>query len=695
MTPSQKLLWILLIQIWDTVNASSSQVAEFEKNHFQEQLKLFKNFGEAFVSAWPLKPRSHYLHIVTCHTVFLWKRLKTSLNRYANQGTEATNFHHAIIGSRLARPCHKAHDVMVDRFLDLIFRVPEHRAKLSTQIATTYKAWLIKTHAGPSSASSESASQPTGSGLQPPVPTSRVQQTPPQVPEERQPPPTSEPPRSREKPPRPPDRAPTGEPPPEGRGRGRGRGRTVTRSTTPSPFLRPVAGSLQSSRSLNSFSSLNMLHPNPQFQPLSRFPPMVLPPQARNPQILSLSHQPEPSLSQGQPFPSYGLPLSYQPQPSLNQSQSSVGLPSPQQTPPPPVVLATNPPVELPSAPGVSSQQPLSLPEPTEPSEPRPEPHLTIQAPLLPKDIPLVRNAPKLENLKNTCWFNAAIQFLRASLRWIPTLDFSTFPDSDMATALVQIFDSEGLVIPNTLVGPSGLMWNILKPSMEPCFIRGKQSDAHECITQIFNRLSIWDARQEFVHLHTGCWKASRSCFHQHPDGAAVTYEVFQDLELPIPQQKPVSPKQVSQKQLEPLTLMSLIQKFGSQETVDIKCPSCQGYPLEKIPKKEFVRGYRSLTITQWPPTLIIQLKRFYNRGKSLYKNNTQVECPEDIELGEYTYQLISVVLHSGSLAGGHYTALIKTNESWLLCNDNHVSPTTYDPGNYRSSAYLLCYQRS
>ncbi|WAR06828.1 UBP47-like protein [Mya arenaria] len=81
---------------------------------------------------------------------------------------------------------------------------------------------------------------------------------------------------------------------------------------------------------------------------------------------------------------------------------------------------------------------------------------------------------------------------------------------------------------------------------------------------------------------------------------------------------------------------------------------------------------------------------------------------------GPYIYELFSIMIHSGSAAGGHYYAYIKclTDGQWYSFNDQHVSQITYDDirktyggsttnrGYYSSSytssanAYMLMYRQ-
>ncbi|XP_052243350.1 ubiquitin carboxyl-terminal hydrolase 47-like isoform X4 [Dreissena polymorpha] len=98
--------------------------------------------------------------------------------------------------------------------------------------------------------------------------------------------------------------------------------------------------------------------------------------------------------------------------------------------------------------------------------------------------------------------------------------------------------------------------------------------------------------------------------------------------------------------------------------------------------------------------------------GSSLEEENEKNKQAE--AQGPYVYELFSIMIHSGSAAGGHYYAYIKclTDGQWYSFNDQHVSKITYDDirktyggssnsrGYYSSSyassanAYMLMYRK-
>eukprot|EP01027_Heterolobosea_sp_BB2_P019451 GEZU01027309.1.p1 GENE.GEZU01027309.1~~GEZU01027309.1.p1 ORF type:complete len:319 (+),score=109.42 GEZU01027309.1:405-1361(+) len=119
-----------------------------------------------------------------------------------------------------------------------------------------------------------------------------------------------------------------------------------------------------------------------------------------------------------------------------------------------------------------------------------------------------------------------------------------------------------------------------------------------------------------------------------------------------------------------------------------------------------------------FPPVLMLHLKRFQYDPltNQLSKVNDPYQFYPEIDLddfvaedqrhGDNVYSLFSVLVHSGSAAGGHYYAFIKTNPDsdlgWHKFDDTRVSiasPAQAIDGNFGglgsyTSAYMLVYVR-
>ena len=57
-------------------------------------------------------------------------------------------------------------------------------------------------------------------------------------------------------------------------------------------------------------------------------------------------------------------------------------------------------------------------------------------------------------------------------------------------------------------------------------------------------------------------------------------------------------------------------------------------------------------------------------------------------------YDLNGCIHHTGDFQQGHYTASVKTNSTWLHCNDRLVQETT-DESLDKNSVYVVLYKKA
>ena len=125
----------------------------------------------------------------------------------------------------------------------------------------------------------------------------------------------------------------------------------------------------------------------------------------------------------------------------------------------------------------------------------------------------------------------------------------------------------------------------------------------------------------------------------------------------------------------------------------------CSHCKKRKIAKKQ-------IKLSRPPNYLIIQIKKFTSTSGFFYssneKKNVFVYYPiHNLDLSNYfeegggdraKYDLYAVIQHHGNISEGHYTAICKINDFWVLYNDSSLSkissPVTKD-------AYLLFYKKS
>ena len=127
------------------------------------------------------------------------------------------------------------------------------------------------------------------------------------------------------------------------------------------------------------------------------------------------------------------------------------------------------------------------------------------------------------------------------------------------------------------------------------------------------------------------------------------------------------------------------------------KCPRC----------KQYRDAVKKIDIWKLPQLLIIHLKRFKYHGLWRDKITTQVEYPVDsLNLSDYVvgnknnskqkekYHLYATSNHTGTLDGGHYTAMCRhfSLNRWFKYDDTDVKEINDLNALCSSSSYILFY---
>lgn len=163
---------------------------------------------------------------------------------------------------------------------------------------------------------------------------------------------------------------------------------------------------------------------------------------------------------------------------------------------------------------------------------------------------------------------------------------------------------------------------------------------------------------------------------------------------------------------------------FVSEKLSDIRCDICEDARKEgKLDKEleEIAKNcskYEATKQTQFsslPRCLVVVLKRFGCNETSCYKINHKVTFPINLDINKEwcaknlsqnipSYTLTGVIVHRGSLSGGHYWSYVKKGEKWYKCNDDTVSEvhmdntllnSLYGDGKKSDSAYILFYSKA
>ena len=286
-------------------------------------------------------------------------------------------------------------------------------------------------------------------------------------------------------------------------------------------------------------------------------------------------------------------------------------------------------------------------------------------------------------NKGNTCYANSILQVLSV----LPSLWNRVPSESNCLSPMLKAI-SLNMAVKNkaTLaVDPSNFLWalkrKISSTSGSP-FDFNRQQDAAEILQHVLDELKgISVAASDLISNTQRITITCNTCFC-----SSVSEESHDIITLPVSSDIQTSFDTF----LSPETLTSNNKWF---------CPSCNA----------FTDSTRETCITKSAPLLIIQLRRFYNQGPTLLKNEDMFNCTlsepnrdlsvavtSDSEISvNNSYSLTATINHSGFINQGHYWAVIRDTKSsnWYCCNDRLVFRVDKGYLNNKTS-YILFYRR-
>ncbi|PPQ98045.1 hypothetical protein CVT26_003040 [Gymnopilus dilepis] len=218
-----------------------------------------------------------------------------------------------------------------------------------------------------------------------------------------------------------------------------------------------------------------------------------------------------------------------------------------------------------------------------------------------------------------------------------------------------------------------------------------------------------WRARNDslIVDFFQGQFRNRLECLTCHK--TSTTYNVFSILSLPVPNMR--SGKVPIERCIDAFFNEEVLEKDDAWD-----CPQC----------KTKRRASKKLSLARLPPILVIHLKRFEANGRFSDKIDTFVDFPmksldltnymppplppgadrsqlngglpmslEDprTQVPPYRYDLYGVTNHYGNLSSGHYTAFIASRGGWMYCDDSSVKPVDAKQV-VSQKAYVLFYKR-
>lgn len=279
------------------------------------------------------------------------------------------------------------------------------------------------------------------------------------------------------------------------------------------------------------------------------------------------------------------------------------------------------------------------------------------------------RLPPKgMENLRNTCFFNASIQCLLSIVKMNAFFLENEFNHNKQPICsaykdfITKYKDCASAVEPTMLIAA-------LRKKVD--LFNGHQQDAGEFMILFLDRISgeleklDKNMANEFNSIFQTSLTDTVTCSYCSTVIKLNVKEVFLQVYLNTSVEKSIANFTKQEEKIDQATKWECV-----------KCKKA-GYPIFKH------------TISETSDYLFVYLKRFTSRHT---KNSSATEISDPIIINNEKFNLTSVVCHSGSLQGGHYYSYCN-REQWVRYDDSLTHPT--DSFDVSSSGYILLYTKS
>jgi len=331
-----------------------------------------------------------------------------------------------------------------------------------------------------------------------------------------------------------------------------------------------------------------------------------------------------------------------------------------------------------------------------------------------------------LANLGNTCFLNASVQVLNHTYELNEFLESRTYekhlktvPDSKIMEEWLDlqrvIWGNNGIVSPNRFVHN---VQHLAREKNRELFTGWAQNDMTEfllfMIECIHNSISRSMKMQILGRIENDKDKMATACYAMLRDTYSREYSEIMELFYGISVSEIAEIAAIGHQEIhsvkpesffildlrvspETTTLYDCFDQYTVVEILD----GDNAWFNEKTGKKENIQ--KRMTFWNFPKILVITLNRFSPCGQ--YKLNNPIEFPiQNLDLskyvsgynpGQYQYDLYGVCNHSGSVNGGHYTAVVLNSmNEWIHYNDTQVDILP-DPSIVVSpAAYCLFYRK-
>lgn len=297
-------------------------------------------------------------------------------------------------------------------------------------------------------------------------------------------------------------------------------------------------------------------------------------------------------------------------------------------------------------------------------------------------------------NIGNSCYFNATLYALLNCLGFVHPLltnKISLTPELrekkehpflvNFMNVIASFYQENQTILPKTLYNNLSVFC--------PRMTKGTQHDAHECLIEILNLLHVsmsykLEEFKENNKLHTHIYESRKVWYSNFKDSYSMvtqnffgqyiqkskclkcnsvnfSYQPFVNLSMSIPQKDGI------------ITIDDIFRYYFKKQTITKNCEAkC----------KETTEHTLKSRIINLPQYLIVHFKRFDKNNRKLTR---YVGFGSDTEISKYcipvsnvsySYDLVSVVNHTGNCTSGHYYTYNRLYEgNWVELNDDNTKP--------------------
>ncbi|KAJ9462022.1 Ubiquitin carboxyl-terminal hydrolase 26 [Diplonema papillatum] len=315
---------------------------------------------------------------------------------------------------------------------------------------------------------------------------------------------------------------------------------------------------------------------------------------------------------------------------------------------------------QQPAAPPESPSPPKSVP----PHDPK---SFTTTAPIATN--PPDPHARGINNIRNSCFFAASVQFLARKPSFRTQLAALQHPNEEqlIVRKLFTDFDA-GRDIHSSMATIRSLVFDTTDDDSQ-------HRDAHELLTWIRSCVRGDDDDPTTVTYTrlTTCFECGGS------NTAAPALEPFLLVELKNREKAYTEPLEV---------LVRKVKNKKATRIPDVDCDTCHRR-TEGSTKELYV----------FPSVMDVALKRAQRSKRTGEEIKLKVRTPIQpaITIGEDTYRVTGFIVHTGKVQAGHYYTVLRENDVWVCYDDQQVSLLSWEECavKFTTNGYIVSLERA